>query len=245
LKKERLDILLLSRGLVKSRESARGLILSGSVFVDGKKIDKAGTPIGLEAAIAVTGDTCPYVSRGGIKLAHAIKIFSIDVSGKIAIDVGASTGGFTDCLLQQGATRVYAVDVGYGQLADVLRQDTRVIVLDRQNIRTLQEEVIAEKADLITIDVSFISLTKVIPEVLPLLTATGEIIALVKPQFEVGKGEVGTGGIVRNVEQHQAVLDKIMGHATLWGLCVKGSVSSPITGKKGNKEFLVYFKKGE
>lgn len=245
MKKERLDILLLARGLVKSRETARGLILSGSVFVDGQKVDKAGTAIGLEAEITMTSERCPYVGRGGIKLAHAISAFSIDVSQKIAIDVGASTGGFTDCLLQQGAARVYAVDVGYGQLAEVVRQDARVVVLDRQNIRYLNEGVIPEKADIVTIDVSFISLTKVIPAVLPLLVAKGEIVALVKPQFEVGKGEVGTGGIVRDAEQHQAVLENIVNKATAWGLCVMGSIPSPITGKKGNKEFLLYCKKGE
>jgi 23S rRNA (cytidine1920-2'-O)/16S rRNA (cytidine1409-2'-O)-methyltransferase len=243
MKKERLDILLLARGLVKSRETARGLILSGSVFVDGKKIDKAGTPIGLEAEIVVAGEKCPYVSRGGVKLNFAIKTFSIDVSEKVAIDVGASTGGFTDCLLQQGAARVYAIDVGYGQLADSIRQDARVVVLDRQNIRTLKHGVIPEKADIVTIDVSFISLEKVIPELHDLVIPEGEIIALVKPQFEVGKGEVGAGGIVRNPEQHQAVLDKIMNKAKEWGLYVIGSVPSPITGKKGNREFLVYFKK--
>ncbi len=243
MKKERLDVLLLSRALVKSRETARGLILSGSVFVDGEKIDKAGTSIGIDAEIVVAGEKCPYVSRGGIKLAHAMKTFSIDVTGKVAIDVGASTGGFTDCLLQKGAACVYAIDVGYGQLADSIRQDARVVVLDRVNIRTLKEGAIPEKADIATIDVSFISLEKVIPEVQNLLTPKGEMIALVKPQFEVGKGEVGPGGIVRNPEQHQAVLDKIFNRAKEWGLCVQGSVASPIVGKKGNKEFLVYFQR--
>lgn len=243
MRKERLDILLFSRGLVKSRETARGLILSGSVFVAGKKIDKAGTSIGIDAEIVVAGEKCPYVSRGGVKLAYAIETFSIDVAGKVAIDVGASTGGFTDCLLQHGATRVYAIDVGYGQLADSIRQDPRVVVLDRQNIRTLKEGVIPEKADIVTLDLSFISLTKVILEVLPLLIPKGDIIALVKPQFEVGKGEVGAGGIVRDAKQHQAVLDKIIGQAKGWGLCVKGSGASPLIGKKGNREFLVYFKK--
>ncbi len=243
MKKERLDILLLSRGLVKSRETARGLILSGSVFVEGQKVDKAGAPVGIDAEIVVTGEKCPYVSRGGIKLAFAIKTFSIDVAGKVAIDVGASTGGFTDCLLQCGAARIYALDVGYGQLADSIRQNTRVIVLDRVNIRTLKDGAIPEKAHIVTIDVSFISLEKVIPEVLDLLIPEGEIVALVKPQFEVGKGEVGTGGIVRNPEQHQAVLDKIMNKAKEWGLCVIGSVTSPIVGKKGNREFLLYYKK--
>jgi 23S rRNA (cytidine1920-2'-O)/16S rRNA (cytidine1409-2'-O)-methyltransferase len=244
MKKERLDVLLFSRGLVKSRETARGVILSGSVFVDGERIDKAGTAVKLASEIVIAGEQCPYVSRGGLKLAHAIKAFCIDLSQKIAIDVGASTGGFTDCLLQHGAARVYAVDVGYGQLAEALRQDARVVVLDRQNIRHLNKEAIPQKADIVTIDVSFISLTKVIPEIVNLLIAGGEIVALVKPQFEVGKGEVGTGGIVRNPEQHQTVLDSIINRAKEWGLCIKGTVPSPMTGKKGNKEFLVYFQRG-
>ncbi|MEK7748178.1 MAG: TlyA family RNA methyltransferase [Nitrospirota bacterium] len=242
-RKERLDILLCTRGMAKSREVARGLILSGAVFVNGQKIEKAGAPTNALADIVVTQKECPYVSRGGIKMAAAIEAFSIDVSGKVTIDVGASTGGFTDCLLQQGALRVYAIDVGYGQLADTLRQDSRVIVLDRQNIRTLPEGTIPEKADLIVIDVSFISLEKVIPGILPLLVSSGIIVALVKPQFEVGKGEVGEGGIVRDDKKHQAVLEHFFDQAKQFGLSVLGSISSPITGKKGNKEFLVYLRK--
>ncbi|MEK7286383.1 MAG: TlyA family RNA methyltransferase [Nitrospirota bacterium] len=241
--KERLDILLLERGMAKSREAARGLILSGAVFVDGQKIDKAGTPTRALSEIVITQKECPYVSRGGIKMAAAIEAFSIDVSGKVAIDVGASTGGFTDCLLQLGALRVYAIDVGYGQLAESLRKDPRVIVLDRQNIRTLPEGIIPEKADIAVIDVSFISLDKVIPDVLPLLVSSGEIIALVKPQFEVGKGEVGKGGIVRDDQQHQVVLEKIFHQSKTFGLTVSRAVPSPITGKKGNREFLVHLKK--
>ncbi len=238
----------------KSREAARGLILSGSVLVEGKKIDKAGTAIDRDARIVLISDPCPYVGRGGIKLDGAIAAFGLSVSGKVAMDVGASTGGFTDCLLQSGAARVYAVDVGYGQLDYSLRQDPRVVVLERKNIRTLPEGIIPEKVDLVTIDVSFISLEKVIPATLPFLAERGEIVALVKPQFEVGKGEVGAGGIVVRPEQHQAVLDKILKKALRWGagtptaeggLSVIGSAPSLLKGKKGNQEFFIYLRRKE
>jgi 23S rRNA (cytidine1920-2'-O)/16S rRNA (cytidine1409-2'-O)-methyltransferase len=241
--KERLDLLLQSRGLAESREQARSLILSGSVLVDGKKVEKAGAQVKQDAEIVLLGPTAPYVSRGGIKLEAALDAFHLDVTGNVVIDVGASTGGFTDCLLQRGAARVYAVDVGYGQLAWRLRQDSRVIVLERRNIRTLPPEEIPEPADLATIDVSFISLEKVIPAVVSFLKPQGEIVALVKPQFEVGKGEVGRGGIVRSPEKHQRVLDRIQNQAAAWGLRVGGSIPSPILGQKGNVEFLVYFKR--
>ena len=245
MKKERLDRVLFDRGMVKSREAARAIILSGKVYVGGEKIDKAGAAIDPDAPITVSSFPA-YVSRGGDKLAGAMEAFGIGVAGLIAIDVGASTGGFTDYLLQHGAMRVYAIDVGYGQLADILRQDARVVVLDRQNIRYLREGAIPEKADLAVIDVSFISLEKVIPSVFPLLKGEGQIVALVKPQFEVGKGEVGSGGIVRCPEQHQAVLDKIIQQVPAWGkgaLFVLGAVPSALTGKKGNQEFFVHIKK--
>jgi len=241
--KERLDLLLQSRGLAESRERARSLILSGSVLVDGKKVEKAGAQVEEDAEIVLLGPLSPYVGRGGIKLEAALDTFRLNVVGKVVIDVGASTGGFTDCLLQRGAARVYAVDVGYGQLAWRLRQDARVVVLERRNIRTLPPEAIPESADLATIDVSFISLEKVIPAVLPFLKPEGEIIALVKPQFEVGKGEVGRGGIVRSPEKHQRVLDRIQSRAAEWRLRVGGSMPSPILGQKGNVEFLVYFRR--
>lgn len=241
--KERLDLLLQSRGLAESRERARSLILSGSVLVDGKKVEKAGAQVREDAEIVLLGPASPYVSRGGIKLEAALDAFRPDLSGKIVIDVGASTGGFTDCLLQRGAVRIYAVDVGYGQLAWRLRQDPRVVVLERRNIRTLPPEAIPEPVDLATIDVSFISLEKVIPVVIPFLKPEGEIIALVKPQFEVGKGEVGRGGIVRSPEKRQKVLDRIHNKAAEWGLEAAGSIPSPILGQKGNAEFLVYFKR--
>jgi 23S rRNA (cytidine1920-2'-O)/16S rRNA (cytidine1409-2'-O)-methyltransferase len=241
--KERLDLLLQSRGLAESRERARSLILSGSVLVDGKKVEKAGAQVQQDAEIVLLGPASPYVSRGGIKLEAALDTFRLDVSGKSVIDVGASTGGFTDCLLQRGAVHVYAVDVGYGQLAWRLRQDPRVIALERRNIRTLPPEEIPEPVDLATIDVSFISLEKVIPAVIPFLKPEGEIIALIKPQFEVGKGEVGRGGIVRSPEKRQAALDRIQNQAAAWGLRVVGSIPSPILGQKGNVEFLVYFRR--
>ncbi len=243
--KERLDLLLQSRGLAESRERARSLILSGSVLVDGKKIEKAGAQVKEDAEIVLLGPVSPYVGRGGIKLEGALNAFRLEPSGKVVIDVGASTGGFTDCLLQRGAARVYAVDVGYGQLAWRLRQDPRVIVLERRNIRTLPPEMIPEPVDLATIDVSFISLEKVIPAVIPFLKPRGEIVALVKPQFEVGKGEVGRGGIVRSSEQHRSVLDRIYSQAAGWGLQIGGSIPSPILGQKGNAEFLVYFRRTE
>ncbi|HEY5599137.1 MAG TPA: TlyA family RNA methyltransferase [Candidatus Manganitrophaceae bacterium] len=241
--KKRLDLLLQERGFAESRERAKGLILSGSVLVGGKKVEKAGAQVEADAEIALLKPPAPYVSRGGLKLEGAFDAFRIDAAGKVAVDVGASTGGFTDLLLQRGAARVYAVDVGYGQLAWRLRQDRRVVVLERQNIRSLPSEAIPEPVDLATIDVSFISLEKVIPAVLPFLKAGGEIVALVKPQFEVGKGEVGKGGIVRSAEKRQKVLEKILGAAGGWGLSAIGSIPSPLPGQKGNIEFFIYFRK--
>lgn len=241
--KDRLDQVLVARGVAESREKAKAMILSGSIQVAGRKVDKAGALVATDAEIVLLHPPSPYVSRGGVKLEAAMAAFQIDVAGKTAIDVGASTGGFTDCLLQRGAVRVYAVDVGYGQLAWRLRTDPRVVILERRNIRALPAEAIPEAADLATVDVSFISLEKVIPVITPRLKDEGGLIALVKPQFEVGKGEVGKGGIVRSPEKRQAVLDRICGKAEEWGLAVIGTLPSPILGQKGNMEFLVYFKK--
>lgn len=196
-----------------------------------------------DAEITLTGPPPPFVSRGGIKLEAALKTFGVRVIGAVAMDVGASTGGFTDCLLKYGAARVYAVDVGYGQLAWPLRQDERVVVLDRQNIRFISEDVIPERLDFVSIDVSFISLEKVIPCVTPWIKAGGNLIALIKPQFEVGKGEVGKGGIVRAAEKREAVVQKICGMAKAWGLEMMETMCSPIQGQKGNIEYLVYFQK--
>lgn len=241
--KERLDKLLLDKGLVQSRERARALIMSGKVMVNGRKVDKAGEMIQADAAITLAGEDIPYVSRGGLKLEKALDEFGIDVSGKAAMDVGASTGGFTDCLLQRGARKVHAVDVGYGQLDLKLRNDPRVVNIERRNIRYLEREIIPEPIDIATIDASFISLTKVIPKVLEFLKEDGELIALIKPQFEVGKGEVGKGGVVRDEAKQTAVVEKIKGFCEEIGLTVIGVIESPILGPKGNREFLIYLKK--
>ncbi len=240
--KDRLDRLIFLRGLSESRERAKALILSGGVIVNGNKVDKAGSLVKADAEIELIGTSHPFVSRGGLKLEEALSVFSLNVTDFVVMDVGASTGGFTDCLLKRGAARVYAVDVGYGQLAWPLRQDQRVVVIERQNIRAISEDLIPEQVDLVTIDVSFISLEKVIPAVLPWIKKGGALIALIKPQFEVGKGQVGKGGIVRNPENRQAVVTRICGMGVLWGLQILGSIPSPIEGQKGNIEFLVYFK---
>lgn len=241
--KERLDRLVFLRGLAESRERARALILSGIVIVNGNKMDKAGVLVKSDAAISLCGTVNPFVSRGGLKLEEALKTFEVDVKNAVVIDVGASTGGFTDCLLKRGAARVYALDVGYGQLAWSLRQDPRVVVLERQNVRSLPAEAIPEQVDLVTIDVSFISLEKVIPAICPWLKEGGGLIVLVKPQFEVGKGEVGKGGIVRDTGKREAVVKRICGKGMQWGFKTLGSICSPICGQKGNIEYLVYFRR--
>jgi len=241
--RERLDKLLVDRGIVQSRERARALIMEGKVSVDDARIDKAGTKVFVDSSLKLKGSDIPYVSRGGLKLAHALNEFGVDVNSRVAIDVGASTGGFTDCLLQRGAGKVYAVDVGYGQLAWELRQDPRVMNIERRNIRYLDTKEIDDKIDLAVVDTSFISLTKVLPRVIELIREDGFIIALIKPQFEVEKGEVGKGGIVKDPVKHQQVLDKIKGFASFHNLTVSGLVESPILGADGNKEFLIYMTK--
>ncbi len=244
MKKERLDKLLVERGLVQSRERARAMILAGQVVVNDHAVDKAGTQVGSDAEIRFKGEDIPYVSRGGLKLEKGLEAFSLKVEGRVAIDVGASTGGFTDCLLQKGAARVYAVDVGYGQLAWKLRQDPRVVNMERTNIRDLSPEALTEQPSLAVIDASFISLDKVLPSTLPLLEADGEVLALIKPQFEVGRGEVGKGGVVRDPEKHAQVVEKIKEFAAQLGCKVLGVTDSPILGPKGNREFLIYLCKG-
>jgi 23S rRNA (cytidine1920-2'-O)/16S rRNA (cytidine1409-2'-O)-methyltransferase len=243
--KERLDKLLVDRGLAASRERARALILAGQVVVAEHAIDKAGARVDSDAAIRIRGEDLPFVSRGGVKLAHALDRFAIEVSARTAIDVGASTGGFTDCLLQRGAARVFAVDVGYGQLAWKLRSDPRVVVMERTNIRHLQPESLDSAPDLAVIDASFISLDKVLPPTLALLANGAEVVALVKPQFEVGKGRVGKGGVVRDPAQHAAVIERVRENAAACGCTVLGVVESPLLGQKGNREFLLYLRKGE
>ncbi|MFA5514963.1 MAG: TlyA family RNA methyltransferase [Desulfuromonadales bacterium] len=239
-----MDKLLVERGLVPSRERARALILAGKVIVGEHVVDKAGTQVALDSPLRLKGEDIPYVSRGGLKLAHALDTFNIAVAGRLAIDVGASTGGFTDCLLQRGAARVIAVDVGYGQLAWKLREDARVLNLERTNIRELTPERLPARPDLAVIDASFISLDKVLPATLPLLAGAAEVVALIKPQFEVGRGEVGKGGVVRDAEKQARVVEKVRAMAVELGCAVIAVTESPILGPKGNREFLIWLKKG-
>lgn len=237
--RDRLDRALVARGLASSREQASRLILAGAVWVNGVRVTKQAMRVPAEAHIVVEPTARPYVSRGGSKLAAALDAWSVDPSGLVAMDVGASTGGFTDCLLQHGARRVYAVDVGYGQLDWKLRQDPRVVVLDRQNIRYLNRALVPEPIDLAVIDVSFISLTLVLPCVVPFLSQSATVIALVKPQFEVGKGQVGRGGIVRDESQRRAAADKVLACAAALGFQGFGVLDSPVPGQKGNREILI------
>jgi 23S rRNA (cytidine1920-2'-O)/16S rRNA (cytidine1409-2'-O)-methyltransferase len=240
--KQRLDLLLVERGLTESREQARRLIMAGEVLVDEQVSDKPGRVLPVDAPIRVRRPL-PYVSRGGQKLAAALDAFALDVAGKVAVDVGASTGGFTDCLLQHGAARVYAIDVGYGQLAWKLRADPRVIALERTNIRHLAQLPDASLADLAVIDASFISLSLVLPPTLNLLTPQAEIIALIKPQFEAGQADVGKGGVVRDAKVHHRVLQETLDLATSLGLTVAGLIASPLLGPAGNVEFLVWLQR--
>jgi len=239
-KRERIDKLLLERGLVISREEARGKILAGDVLVDDRPMTKAGSLVDPNAVIRFRSKSLPYASRGGIKLERALQEFQINVAGKTALDVGASTGGFTDCLLVHGVKRVFAVDVGYGQLAWKLRNNPRVVVFEKTNIRYLQLGDLPWAADLATIDVSFISLRLVLSQVKTLLVPGGEIIALIKPQFEVGKGKVGKGGVVRSPEEHGRVINEIKSAAEQFGFVVRKVTESPLLGPKGNKEFFVH-----
>jgi 23S rRNA (cytidine1920-2'-O)/16S rRNA (cytidine1409-2'-O)-methyltransferase len=244
-RKERLDKILVERGIVQSRERARALILAGKIAVEGRTLDKPGTQIEREAQVQLRGGDQPYVSRGGIKLEGALSTFEIDPKGMVVMDVGASTGGFTDCVLQREAKKVYAVDVGYGQLAWKLRKDPRVVNLERRNIRYLKTEEIEEKIDLILIDTSFISIEKFLSHLLHFLKKGGMIVGLIKPQFEVGKGEVGKGGVVREEALHQKVIERISKFGQSLGLSVLGVVDSPLLGPKGNKEFFIFFKEGD
>ncbi len=243
--KTRIDKLLVNRNLVPSREKARAMILAGRVIVDDKRVDKPGTLVGVQGEIRIREGGRPYVSRGGRKLEEALRVFQPILQGKVALDVGASTGGFTDCLLQEGVRKVYALDVGYGQLAWSLRQDPRVVCIERTNIRYVTAEILPEPFDLITIDVAFISLLHVLPVVSPLLKPQGAMIALIKPQFEVGKGEVGKRGVVHDPVKHKEVVEKITNFSRKIGLEPSGVIESPILGPKGNKEFLIYLKAGD
>lgn len=239
-KKKRLDIKLVERGIAESRERAKSLIMAGKITVNDKIKDKPGILVSEDDAIVLKGKEIPFVSRGGIKLESAIKSFNIDINELVCLDVGASTGGFTDCLLKHGAKQVIAVDVGYGQMAWNLRKDPRVVTIERANIRYLPYDAISRPVDLVTIDVSFISLKIVVPAVLKFMKANAGIIALIKPQFEVGKGKVGKGGVVREPLMHDEVIRNLSAFFIETGLKIEGVISSPVNGPKGNKEFLIY-----
>lgn len=238
--KERLDVLLVEKGLASSRERAKAYIMAGLVTVDGQKVDKAGTVIPVTAAIAVHGDSIGYVSRGGLKLAKALAFFALDLNGKVMADIGASTGGFTDCALKNGAAKVYAIDVGYGQLAWSLRTDERVVNMERTNIRNVRPEDLNELLDFVSIDVAFISLDKVLPVVKTLLTPQGTVIALIKPQFEAGRDKVGKKGVVRDPAIHREVINNVLQMAHQQSLTPLGLTYSPVKGPEGNIEYLLY-----
>ncbi|HHW98430.1 MAG TPA: TlyA family RNA methyltransferase [Firmicutes bacterium] len=242
--KERLDVLMVQQGLFESRQKAQGAIMAGLVTVDGQLVDKPGTRFAREVDIQVQGQEHPYVSRGGLKLEQAIRELGFDPAGKVIIDIGASTGGFTDCALQHGAQRVYAVDVGHAQLAWKLRQDQRVVVMERTNARYLKAGDFPEQADALTIDVSFISLATILPPVVQLLRPGGEVVALIKPQFEAGRDQVGKRGVVREKTVHRQVIGQVWEVASNLQLGLQGLTFSPITGPEGNIEFLAWFKQG-
>ena len=242
--KERLDALLVKRNLVQSRERAKTTIMAGLVLVDGQKVDKAGTMVKPEAEIRVLGNNLPYVSRGGLKLEKAIREFGVSLQGKVAADIGASTGGFTDCMLQNGAVKVFAIDVGYGQLAWSLRTDERVVNMERTNVRNVTPEQLGQPVDLASIDVAFISLEKVLPAVREMLQPEGEIVALIKPQFEAGREKVGKKGVVREPSVHEEVIFRVLALARQMELTPKALTYSPVKGPEGNIEYLVWLAKG-
>lgn len=241
--KERLDVLLVKRNLAESREKAKAVIMAGNVFVDGQREDKAGSSFPEDVSIEVRGHTLPYVSRGGLKLEKALQNFDVDVSQKVCTDVGSSTGGFTDCMLQNGAKKVFAIDVGRGQLDWKLRQDPRVVCMEKTNIRYVTPEDIGEPVHFSSIDVSFISLTKVLQPIRDYLTEDGEIVALIKPQFEAGREKVGKKGVVREKSTHREVIEKVTDYALSIGFDVLELDFSPIRGPEGNIEYLVHLKK--
>lgn len=238
--KERLDVLLVKRGLAETREKAKTTLMAGLVLVNGQKIDKAGTMVKEDAELRLLGNALPYVSRGGFKLEKAMEVFGVSLDGKVAADIGASTGGFTDCALQRGATKVFAIDVGYGQLAWKLRSDPRVVNMERTNIRYVRPEDVGELIDFASIDVAFISLTKVLEPVKALLGAKGEVVALVKPQFEAGRENVGKKGVVRDPEAHKTVIREVAAYSREIGFFPAGLTFSPIKGPEGNIEYLLH-----
>ncbi len=245
MKKERLDALLMNRGMFESRAKAQAAVMAGQVLVNEQKIDKPGTPVPPDVTIRLLGDKLRYVSRGGLKLEKALQIFPISVEGKVVADIGASTGGFTDCALQNGAVKVYAVDVGYGQLAWKLRSDERVVNMERTNVRYLESDSLGELVDAVTIDVAFISLDKVLPAVFKILKPEGFVVALIKPQFEAGKENVGKKGVVRDPKEHEDVIKNVINFAKTEGFGIAGLDFSPIKGPEGNIEYLLHLTKGD
>ena len=241
--KERLDVLIVNKGLAASRELAKAYIMAGNVYVDGNKEDKAGTKVEVDSAIEIRGGQMPYVSRGGFKLEKAMEVFPVSLNGKICMDIGASTGGFTDCMLQNGAVKVFAIDVGRGQLDWKLRQDPRVVCMEKTNIRYVTPEDIGEPVQFSSIDVSFISLTKVLQPISNYLTEDGQIVALIKPQFEAGREKVGKKGVVREKSTHREVIHKVIDYAMSIGFRVLNLEFSPIKGPEGNIEYLVHLEK--
>lgn len=241
--KERLDVLLVQQGLANSRELAKAYIMAGNVYVDGQKEDKAGTKVAVTAKLEVKGNQMKYVSRGGYMLEKAMDVFGIRLDGKICLDIGASTGGFTDCMLQNGASKVYAIDVGYGQFAWKLRNDERVVCLEKTNVRYVTHEQVPDEGDFASIDVSFISLTKVLPAVLGVLGEKGQLVCLIKPQFEAGREKVGKKGVVRDSSVHCEVIEMIVEYVRTQSLGILGLDFSPIKGPEGNIEYLIYLDK--
>lgn len=241
--KDRLDIILTKKNIFSSREKAKSSIMAGLVYVDGQRMDKPGAPVDFDADITVKENLCPYVSRGGLKLEKAIELFGFSLRDAVAVDIGASTGGFTDCMLKNGAKKVYAIDVGYGQLDWKLRNDPRVVNMEKVNVRYLKPGAIEEKADFISIDVSFISLSLVFPVAASLLSEEGALVCLVKPQFEAGRAQVGKKGIVRDSQVHRQVIEKVIGYGEDNGLYSHKLTYSPVTGTKGNIEYLLFMKK--
>ncbi|WP_411167913.1 TlyA family RNA methyltransferase [Clostridium sp. MB05] len=242
-KKERLDILLVDKGIFTSRERAKASIMAGKIFVEGRRVDKAGEKVSIDSEIIFKGEEIPYVSRGGLKLEKAIKEFGVNLEDKVCMDIGASTGGFTDCMLQNNAKKVFSIDVGYGQFAWKLRTDPRVVCMERTNIRYVTPEDIGEKVDFASIDVSFISLKKIMPATINLLNDKGEVVALIKPQFEAGKEKVGKKGVVRDINVHKEVVLSIAEFLINKNLNILSIGYSPIKGPEGNIEYLVYFTK--
>ena len=239
-KKERLDLILVQRGLAETRSKAQAIIMSGNVYIANQRLDKAGTMLDPDTPVEVRAETCPYVSRGGLKLEKALREFGVDPAGLVCTDSGASTGGFTDCLLQKGAKKVYAIDVGYGQLAWKLREDPRVVCMERTNIRYVKPEDIGEPVDLSVVDVSFISLRIVLPAIRALLSEKGQVVCLIKPQFEAGREKVGKKGVVRDPSVHLEVLEQFSALADELGFTIRSMTFSPVKGPEGNIEFLAH-----